>query len=75
MEWNWKTINEGKWENLQIHGNYQHTFEQSLGQRRNHKGIRKYLEYKKRKEYKTQKETKAVLSQQIHGKMLKIAHY
>ena len=37
-------------------------FEQSLGQRRNHKGIRKYLEYKKRKKYKTQKEAKAVLS-------------
>ena len=53
----------------------QHTFEQSLGQRRNHKGIRKYLEYKKRKKYKTQKEEKAVLSQQTHGKMLKIAHY
>ena len=53
----------------------QHTFEQSLGQRRNHKGIRKYLEYKKRKKYKTQKEAKAVLSQQTHGKMLKIAHY
>ena len=44
MEWNYKTINEGKWENLQIHGNYQYTFEQPLGQRRNHKGIRKYLE-------------------------------
>ena len=50
-------------------------FEQSLGQRRNHKGIRKYLEYKKRKKYKTQKEAKAVLSQQTHGKILKIAHY